>query len=961
MMSLAALSSPAQAVTYYESRDNYYTDRDGCGSEWFGRGAQSLGLDGTVDPKDFRDLLEGRLPDGTQLGTQRYGEIHHSPGWDLTFSAPKSVSIVGLVGGDERVLAAHREAVQEALAKVEAGHLYTRQRQDGMVEPVQTKSSVMACFQHDTNRNQDPHLHTHSVLLNATERHGQWRSVHSWPIFLAQKDIGIFYRACLAERLMGLGYRLELGREATFEIQGVPKELIEQWSSRSTEVDQALAQRGTDRDHASEREKEVATKDTRTPKRDGDRDDLHGAWQRAGGSELNQVQMVIRESQRGGPEQQERHSFSGLSGAGARKAVDYAVATLSDREAAFTRDRLQAEATADAIGKSTVRAVTAEIDRRIQSGDLIEKPIRILDPVHRQDRTVVGLTTATNVAREARMIDMAQAGRGAVQPIANETDVRTIQDAATAIAAEKGFTWTQDQRMAVQGLLRSRDQVVVVQGLAGTAKTSTVLATLVMAAQDRGLRVEGYAPTANAATVMTRDLGIEAQTVSRHLAERGCTASKPMTGAIRLVDEASMISTRDMSALLAAARTDGARLVLVGDRNQHGSVGGGEAFGQLQDAGTRTFVLSDIVRQTDSDMRQAVYDALRPVAQDALERIRQCGSVVEEPDADKRRETIVQGFLGRSPDDRLKTLIIDPSRESRDLTAQAIRLGLKAERSIGDEDIRSRALDTGMATTTELSRARTYQVGDVLRFSRSYRMVGGAARQGDYYTVKGIDLTHNRVYLTHPNTGPLEWCPAQKGSGHVEHYQPVDRPLAVGDRVVWTRNDRDLQLTNGTRAEVMSVDASARTVDVRLQDGRSRQLRIDDPQHQHYRYAYVHTSIAAQGATADHVIVQAESQRINLVNQKSFYVSISRAKDSVTLVTDDERRLVTAIHERAGEKPTALGNRDINEPERGFLESLKAAISRLFRGEDRDHQATRPEPVLQAPTSMDRDREDRLR
>ena len=959
MMSLAALSSPAQAVTYYESRDNYYTDRESCGSEWFGKGAERLGLSGPVDPGQFRALLDGRLPDGTQLGTQRHGEIQHIPGWDLTFSAPKSVSIVGLVGGDERVIAAHRQAAEEALRKVEAGHLYTRSRDDGTVRPVQSTSAVVARFHHDTNRNQDPHLHTHSVLLNATERHGQWRSVHSWPIFVAQKDIGVFYRACLAERLVALGYRLEHGRDATFEIQGVPKELVQQWSSRANEVDAALTNRGTDRDHASEREKEVATKNTRSPKQDVDRYGLQDAWRSTAGERLDHVQATINQSRVDRPERAQSGDRSHAADAGARRAVDYAVSTLSEREAAFTRDRLSGEAIADGIGKTTMAAIGAEIERRIERRDLIEKSIRIMDPVQRSDRTVMGLTTAVNVATEERMIDMARAGRDMVRAIASESEARAIQDAATGISAEKGYTWTQDQRMAVQGLLRSRDELLLVQGLAGSAKTSTVLATLVMAAQDKGIRVEGYAPTASAAKVMSRDLGIDAQTVSRHLADRSVGAAKPIAGTLRLVDEASMISTRDMTSLLAGARADGARLVLVGDRYQHGSVGGGQAFGQLQDAGTRTFVLGDIVRQSDPDLRQAVYDALRPAAKDALERIRQSGTVIEEQNVDSRRESIVRAFLDREPAERLRTLIIDPSRESRDLVAQGVRAGLRAEQTIGAAEIRAPALDTAMSTTAERSRARTYEPGDVIRFRRSYSMVGGTARQGDYYRVTATDLEHNRVHLTNRETGPLEWNPAQKGSGYVEHYQRVDRPLSVGDSIVWTRNDRDLDLTNGTRAEVAHIDATARTVDLRLQDGRSCQIRIDDPSHQHYRYGYVHTSMAAQGATANHVIAHAESYRINLVNQKSFYVAISRAKDGVTLVTDEEGKLVTAIHERAGEKPTALGKLDINEPERSFLETLKEAIGRVFRGQELGRDPA-PSPEL-VRSDMGHNREDRVR
>ena len=206
MLSIGALASAAQGASYYE-RDGYYAKDDPehrAASAWAGRGAEELGLEGPVDPETFRQVLEGRVPDGSgqELGRRgKDGEIVHRPGRDLTFSAPKSVSLAALVGGDGRIVEAHDRAVKAALGWVEKNAAETRMKdpETGRMGRVGDQKTVAATFRHDTSRNLDPQLHTHAVLANMVQgEDGKWRSMANERLYASKMLIGALYRGELA-------------------------------------------------------------------------------------------------------------------------------------------------------------------------------------------------------------------------------------------------------------------------------------------------------------------------------------------------------------------------------------------------------------------------------------------------------------------------------------------------------------------------------------------------------------------------------------------------------------------------------------------------------------------------------------------------------------------------------------------------------------------------------------------
>ena len=247
MLSIATLRSASQASNYYDSMDYYTNNSKQNNSCWFGVGAKNLNLEGAVEPEIFKNLLKGELPDGTIMykGYNAKGEKTRRPGYDLTFSAPKSVSILAFK--DPRIVDAHNKAVKSTLEQIEQ-QASARVKVNGVVTTKTTSNLVVGTFLHNVSRLLDPELHTHSVIINMTEIDGKYRSLYGDDFYNLKKALGLEYRLALAQDLLRLGYELEqTSKEGFFEIKGVPKDVIKQLSKRRQEIEQVLEEQGLEK------------------------------------------------------------------------------------------------------------------------------------------------------------------------------------------------------------------------------------------------------------------------------------------------------------------------------------------------------------------------------------------------------------------------------------------------------------------------------------------------------------------------------------------------------------------------------------------------------------------------------------------------------------------------------------------------------------------------------------------
>ena len=979
MLSIGALSSAAQGASYYE-RDGYYAKDDPehrDASAWAGKGAEELGLKGSVDAGTFRAVLEGRVPDGsdTRLGRRgKDGSIEHRPGRDLTFSAPKSVSIAALVGGDRRIVEAHDRAVAATLAWVEKNAAETRMKDPdtGKMARIGGQKIVAATFRHDTSRNLDPQLHTHAVLANMVQgEDGKWRSMANESLYANQKLIGMLYRNELAAGLGRLGYGIEKTHaDGRFEIAGVSREEIEAFSSRRAEIEAAMEARGLGASGDNPRIAERAALMTRAKKRDIDRDELGGVWQRqAADVGLDAGGLVAGAAERSASPEREA-APDPASGAGrtlepeapvlpdigdggrtgtaamgaaswelasvgekeraqerettpdanppspGAEAVAWAMTHLSEREAVFSRTDLFAAALAHSPGAVAIGDVEREVAALEKAGTL-----HAVDLPGAED----SLATEKTAGEERETVALMRGGQARGRALMRGWQVQGHLNKGPLTAGQKD---------AVKLILSAKDRVVGVQGYAGTGKT-TMLNRARTLAEKKGWRMAGLAPSASAAQTLASEAGIPTETLQMFLARNAGVAEGRLTrkGAremraafaktILVVDEGSLASTvqaRDLLRIAAELRMP--RVVLVGDAKQLDAVDAGKPFAQLQAAGMQTATMDEIMRQRDPALKEAVEASLRGDVVRAFEKL---GSNIAEVKPDNIAGAVAARWLSLSDEARENTGVMAPSHELRQAINGHIRERLDREGHIHGRAMGSERLVSKGYTNAEKALADNYAPGDVVAFHRPYKRIG--VEKGDERRVTGVDRRAGAVLLADGKGGSVAWKPEEIGGrrGGSEVYRVEEIELRAGDRIRWSRNDAGLGLVNSRTAEVLGV-ANGR-VTFRLEDGKTLELGRGDPQLRHLDHAWASTVHAFQGRTVDNVIAAMEARHKHLTTQKSFYVEISRARDRAELVTDDAAELRAQLQAVTGERIAALegiGEMKREAPDKGADAALGA-------------------------------------
>jgi len=280
------------------------------------------------------------------------------------------------------------------------------------------------------------------------------------------------------------------------------------------------------------------------------------------------------------------------------------------------------------------------------------------------------------------------------------------------------------------------------------------------------------------------------------------------------------------------------------------------------------------------------------------------GKVTEIADAGDRRAVMARDFARLTARERDRTLVMDTTRDGRELLTQAIRAELRRDGTIGEHQVSAATLESRGLTREEARHARGYEAGDVVTFRRGYERQG--IEKGEAYRVARVDAAANRIELRDREGRAIDWKLDKWGRGQAEAFAERQREFAAGDRVQFTRNDREAGRINGATATVKAIDAEARTMTVKDARGREHVMQLDRAGDRHIRHGWVGTVHGSQGATADRSMTHLESFRANTVDAKTAYVAISRARKGAALYTDSREGLANAIETRTGERTTAL-------------------------------------------------------
>jgi conjugative relaxase-like TrwC/TraI family protein len=882
MLTISKPLSSTQAQTYHAkeftaAEQNYWKQEDTIQGEWRGKLAEEFGLSGSVGALEFSRLAEGQHPaTGEQLVQHRVAHeyktedgrtvtpVEHRAGWDATFSAPKSVSLTALVGGDDEVREAHRKAVAFALDELER---YTLARIGGNHEPETTGRFVAATFEHDTARPVDgyaaPQLHTHSVVFNMTEREdGSMRALQPRSLFETQQFATAVYQSHLTYQLRTLGYEIEPGRSGAPEIKGYSQEYLDASSPRRQQIVEAVARSGFSGPEAAQ----IAAHNTRDGKQILSPAEVVAAHRQIAAEYGNQDENVVAEAQVRRRSQSHQNSLEERNQQ-ASSALTFARDKGFEREAVLDERAIFVDAMRRGMGEMTYPEVRANFEARIASGEFRE----VNGSKHSAGRH---FTTVGTIQAEKEIILSVLDGQG------RSPQLMSIQDAIPLTEARAQLNTT--QRKAIEQILTSRDQIQGLQGSAGSGKTTT-LSAIRHGAEQNGYTVKGFAPTSRAAHQL-REAGVAADTLQGFLA-RARSSHDPSEKHLYMVDESSLASTEQMRDFLRRIGPEN-KVLLIGDVRQHQGVDAGKPFEQLQESGMRSALLDRIVRQKDPELLRAVEHLSKHEVETGVRLLQNQGRVTEIPDAEQRIAAIAKNYAAHPEN----TIIVSPDNASRRALNQAVRQELQTV-GLLETDNRSIPVLTPRSDMTGADRAwaARYEAGDVLHYIRGSKEHGIEA--GSYAQVVETSAKDNLITVRKPDGVHATYDPSRLRG--ISAYREIEREFAIGDRVQLTAPNRDLQVANRDLGTLREFSPEG-TLTLRMDSG--REVSFDPREMRHFDHGYAVTSHSSQGLTSERVLVNMDTGvHPELINGRFAYVSVSRASRDAQVFTNDAANLAESL------------------------------------------------------------------
>ncbi|MBV9265372.1 MAG: AAA family ATPase, partial [Acidobacteriaceae bacterium] len=576
---------------------------------------------------------------------------------------------------------------------------------------------------------------------------------------------------------------------------------------------------------------------------------------------------------------EERHSI-------ATDAVASAVRKLTERNAVIEEHRVIEQALKYGHGRVLIGDVEEELANQRSERKLIAvNHVRPHAPGHRY-------TTPAMIHMEREVITRVLSGQNQVTPVVENADLSRFE-----------ILRNNERRQAViRGLLGTSDQVVGIQGGAGTGKT-TALGLVREIAEAHGYEVKGLAPTSRARNAL-QESGVQSETLQKYLL-RSASGDEPTKRTLYFVDESSLTSTVQMHKFFGGlGKSD--RVIMVGDVRQHQSVEAGRIFEELQKAGMKTAHLNKVVRQKDEDLKRAVVLMANGRIEHGIEALRRQGRVHEVAHRADRFNAIA-GSYAESPEN---TLVVSPDNKSRQEINSAMRDELKRQGHLGEERV-FQVLARKDVHAEDRRYARSYRPGDAIRFHTNLPTLG--VKSGQVGTVVEVKAEQN-VLSVKVGDGPaqrfLSFDPASRSNLSV--FESQERAFAIGDRIQFTTPWKEKGVASRDTARIEHMEENG-NIAVRLENGRRVAWNLKE--YNYLDHAYAMTSHSSQGMTVDRVLIHVDttdSRVRGLIDKTLSYVATSRARYDAQVFTDDASQLGRALS-RENVKETALSEAQIRK------------------------------------------------
>ncbi len=904
MLSTSVIKNVSQASHYYGQKDNYYTRDEGIEqSEWWGKGAKQLQLSGQVDEKKFTELLQGKIPNGEQLGKMVDGEIKHRAGWDLTFSAPKSISLMVYLGGDTRLLAAHRQAVAVALTSIERSAAQARVKTAEGIGYQNTGNLVAALYHHDLSRAKDPQMHTHAVVMNMTQRFdGVWRSLASQigrydgnvqgevngfieRVRHFNRYLSKIYETELAYQVKQLGYEITTDtKSGIFEIIGVTPKAIQLFSKRRNQIEGKLAEKGLSGGKAAA----MATLDKRPIKETVDREKLKTEWEQEAKTIGLDCQKIIDQAYLKQTSISDTQEKTKIVRPEIATALQQAAKSLSVFQTTFTLEEFMMEASSYAIRESfNIESLFDGIDDQIAKGHLIKL-------VHGNGKTtLMAQSTLEDEKRLNTQLLNNQLSKELIDSNSLTHFLTQQEEVPVKLHAHLVDIFTHDRIKLIEGEAAKEALIQPIIKIAKSADLEVVVLSPSLVGSRQFAKSIKQAPS----NIWERIKEVFIDSTPKHYSvmqflsqygnEKVVSVKSPD---ILIVDNAHLLSTHQKANLTEWNTAHQTKLILLGN----------QASLLPQQLGTSLQQLAEYIKPISIPKNQISTSALNNDSiHDAV--IKNAHRIVEVTNQEDRHVAMANHYAHISEGERQQSWLVGQNKQAVDVLNTLTHEALVAKDKVTQVN-RLTVLQPVFLAEGKAVLAKFYQQGQVIRFNDTYTSL--SITRGDYLRVVEKNEKLNRVILQKENGQKILWQPeriAGTTTGKIELFNEKQCAIGIGESLVLQRSIKSKQMVKGERLAV--TDMRGQKIKLKASDGKAIVLDLAKPYHRHIDYGYAATAHAIHHEKPVVLISELKPQSLQ-TDQRRFNQIITQPKEA-WIYTDDCKHLINQLEKKTGDRLSA--------------------------------------------------------